>query len=129
MCINMLYSLPSVVSVWCNKNIDPSSSNITVPRGYPTLLRERWDLIQRGTDRRSIKIHNTHITQIYVADQLFGGVQNSKFVDCSNQTSPNNADTRPIPVSTMLHDTSADASLLADPMDSSAPSNPNNQSS
>ena len=63
-----------------------------------------------------------------MADQLFGGVQNSKFVYCSNQTSPNNADTS---ANTSLDnaDISADAPLLADPMDSSAPSNPNNQSS
>ena len=41
------------------------------------LLRERWNLIQQGTDQRSIKFRNK---QIYVANQLFDKVQNSKLI-------------------------------------------------
>ena len=40
------------------------------------LLRERWSLVQNGTDRKFIKIQNT---EIYAHNKLYGSVQDSKF--------------------------------------------------
>ena len=47
------------------------------------LLHERWNLIQSGTNRKSIKIRNS---QLYVNNQLYGQVQDNKFC-CSDSSS------------------------------------------
>ena len=82
------------------------------------LLRERWNVIQQGSDQRTIKIHNK---QIYVANQLFRKVQNSRLINFI-------ALLIGYPDQTLLN-TSVDAPLPTDSMDSSNSSNPDNQSS
>jgi len=41
------------------------------------LLKERWALIQKGTDHRAIKIHGN---RIFVNSKLHGEVKNSNFI-------------------------------------------------
>ena len=47
------------------------------------LLSERWNLIQSGIDRKLIKIRNK---QIYINNQLYGSIQDSRFTKIN--TSP-----------------------------------------
>ena len=54
------------------------------------LLSERWNLIQSGIDRKLIKIRNK---QIYVNNQLYGSIQDSRFtkIDTSSASINNNS--------------------------------------
>ena len=52
------------------------------------LLRERWNLIQNGIDRKFIKIKNF---QIFVHNQLHGSVKGSQFQPCQRDTAKNSA--------------------------------------
>ena len=52
------------------------------------LLYERWNLIQTDVNRRSIKIETINYT-VYVNNQLFGQVQDNKFL-CSDFSHVNN---------------------------------------
>ena len=61
------------------------------------LLRERWNLIQSGIDRKLIKISNKHI---YVNNQLYGSIHDSRFTkittsseSTNNNSGANNSDT------------------------------------
>lgn len=61
------------------------------------LLRERWNLIQSGTDCKLIKISNKHI---YVNNQLYGSIHDSRFTkittlseSTNNNSGANNSDT------------------------------------
>ena len=49
------------------------------------LLKERWRLIQSGTNRKSIRIQSTNI---YVDDKLHGRVHNSLFELATTPPSP-----------------------------------------
>ena len=55
------------------------------------LLRERWNLVQNGTDRKFIKIRNT---QIFVHNKLHGSVQGSKFQACQHTNSNNSTNSQ-----------------------------------
>ena len=60
------------------------------------LLKERWSLIQAGHQRKSIRI-NSRTSSIYLNNQVFGKVINSKFVRSLNHTSTvNEADQEPL---------------------------------
>ena len=56
------------------------------------LLKERWNLIEAGHQRKSIRI-NSRTRKIYLNNQVFGKVENSKFVhsaQCAPLQSSNN---------------------------------------
>ena len=44
-------------------------------------LKERWNLIEAGHQHQSIRI-NSQTRKIYLNNQVFGKVENSKFVHC-----------------------------------------------
>ena len=51
------------------------------------LLKERWNLIQAGHQRKSIRI-NSRTSKIYLNNQAFGKVENSKFVHSTQHSAP-----------------------------------------
>ena len=51
------------------------------------LLKERWNLIQAGHQRKSIRI-NSRTSRIYLNNQVFGKVENSKFVRSTQHSAP-----------------------------------------
>ena len=51
------------------------------------LLKERWNLIQAGHQRKSIRI-NSRTSRIYLNNQVFGKVENSKFVHSTHHSAP-----------------------------------------
>ena len=51
------------------------------------LLKERWNLIQAGHQRKSIRI-NSRTSRIYLNNQVFGKVENSKFVHSTQHSAP-----------------------------------------
>ena len=68
------------------------------------LLREQWNLVQNGTDRKFIKIRNT---QIFVHNKLHGSVQGSKFQACQHTNSNNSTNSQSHDQPPMEQDTSA----------------------
>ena len=62
------------------------------------LLRERWNLIQKGFGRRLIRIRNN---QLYVNNQLFGHVQGDKFFHADSSSSCNLSPRSSPPISSL----------------------------
>ena len=48
------------------------------------LLKERWALIQKNTERKAIKIRGS---RLFLNNKLYGEVKNSSFVRDQSQTS------------------------------------------
>ena len=50
-------------------------------------LKERWSLIQAGHQRKSIRI-NSRTKKIYLNNQVYGTIENSKFVHFTQHSTP-----------------------------------------
>lgn len=68
------------------------------------LLRERWNLVQKGIERKFIKIRNS---QIFVNNQLHGSVQGSRFQARQSNNSASSSNSPPADQSQMEQDTPA----------------------
>ena len=59
------------------------------------LLKERWSLIQASHQRKSIRI-NSRTKKIYLNNQVYGTIENSKFVHSTQHiTSPSSSNNQP----------------------------------
>lgn len=104
--IDVLVLLSKAKSLPTNIKLKPDMSP-TERLVESLLLKERWSLIQRGIDRRTIKIRSN---KIFVQQNLHGQVIDSTFALVSADSS-NSAQPTPIPCDTSETNTSSSTSI------------------